>query len=343
MKKQHNETNKSKGDLLEWVVFILERSFENTMTEIKRNHFIKDEHNIERELDIYVETNVNKKTLRYAFECKNYKKGVSLQHITDFSAKISNTGIKGYFVTTSNYQSGAVKKAKAIGIDLFVLKKREAENDDIAGLLLSKTNLKITSIDIVSKNDPGKLFDKKDQIQNCPKCSQRLLEIVNTDIIPYLQQACEKGIHTISPGKPFMQELTKNVGEKNARTLYLHVMYHDASITHKGNKLEYDRIIAGFKVWSELHKEEPVERSFYNYVCGFTEKVFASFSVSEFLSGDKNLIIGITKHNDGSRKMAQTDSYKTEPQLTEMTYIGQLTEEEMKSIVKNTNQGDEEC
>src|SRR5690349_9275168 len=101
--------SKKKGDLLEVMIYILEKSItDNPTTKIKIKHKLRDRHGVLREIDIYVETTVNGKLFKYAFECKNYKRGVQLSHIVDFHSKIDALGVQGYFVTTSNFQKGAI-------------------------------------------------------------------------------------------------------------------------------------------------------------------------------------------------------------------------------------------
>lgn len=110
-------TSKEKGDYLEMIVGMLETALsDNPSTLIKMNYLIKDEDGFDREIDIYVETIVNRKKFRYAFECKHYgaNSKVEMSDIDSFYSKIRKTDIKGLFVSTGHYQNNAIEKAKKI-------------------------------------------------------------------------------------------------------------------------------------------------------------------------------------------------------------------------------------
>jgi hypothetical protein len=233
-------SKKKKGDLLEWMVYILEQSLATTQSNIRKNYKLADQHGIEREIDIYVEVSVNGKLLKYGFECKNYKNGVQLSHITDFHSKIANKGIKGFFVTTSNYQSGAIKKANALQIDLLSLKKREANPDDIKNLLLIQKKFKVSGIKIFGNIAPEIVINNEDRIENCPKCSKSIIESVEQNVIPLIQQHLDNGIEAFHPEYKEVKNISKTLGEENAKRLGMMVNFYDSSITHKGNKIEYN-------------------------------------------------------------------------------------------------------
>lgn len=117
-----------KGKILELIVSELERSIsDNPTTSIKLRHKVIDRDGFDREIDVYVETKVNKKTLRYAIECKNYGENskVKMSHIDEFYSKIANQGMKGIFLTAGKFQKNAIKKAKKLNIELYSI-----ENND---------------------------------------------------------------------------------------------------------------------------------------------------------------------------------------------------------------------
>ncbi|MBK9220674.1 MAG: restriction endonuclease [Saprospiraceae bacterium] len=113
----------STGKYLEAITSSIEKcSVDNVdKTLIKRNEKLVDRDNVEREVDIYVETIVNRKKLKYAIECKEFtgKTKVEIKHVSDFYDKISNQGIKGIIITTTDFRKNAVKKAKNLNIDVY--------------------------------------------------------------------------------------------------------------------------------------------------------------------------------------------------------------------------------
>lgn len=62
----------AKGDILESITEILERSLSDESTTISKKKKIKDLDGIVREIDIYIEVKVNKRKFNIAIECKNY-------------------------------------------------------------------------------------------------------------------------------------------------------------------------------------------------------------------------------------------------------------------------------
>lgn len=119
---------KNTGRYLEAIVSSIEKSLvTNTETVIERNKKVLDRDGVEREIDVYVETKVNKKVLKYAIECKEYSGSsrVEMTHVSDFYDKIANQGIKGIIITTADFRKNAIKKAINLNINLFRIEKDE--------------------------------------------------------------------------------------------------------------------------------------------------------------------------------------------------------------------------
>jgi hypothetical protein len=71
------------------------------------------------QIDVYWKFTVAGVVHRVAVECKEYKNTVSIGRIRDFSAALDDIGdIRGIFVTTKGYQSGALKFSEHKGISL---------------------------------------------------------------------------------------------------------------------------------------------------------------------------------------------------------------------------------
>lgn len=328
-------STKKKGDILEWMVHILEQSLATNASKLVRQHPLKDEHGVKRAVDIYAETQVNGKTLKYAFECKNHKSGIKISHITDFHSMISSKGIKGFFVSTSNYQKGAKEKAAALGIELLHLKKREANPNDIKGLIFVRKNFKVTDIKILGNLKEGQSINPNDLIENCPVCSKRVIDIVIEDVIPFMQNKMDAGVEAVHPDYKDIRKLGETIGERNAKELAVLGCFDDSSITHKGLVICYNYIVLTIKVWNEAIEKEPVSKQLYSYLGNTADDLLASFSVNEFLVEDQNLVLGITTLKDGKRKLSVTNNVANSSTVSEMVCFGHIDELGIKKALKN--------
>jgi len=136
----------SKGDILESITEILERSLSDESTVITKKKKIEDLDGIVREIDIYIETIVNKRKFSIAIECKNYKEEsrIDMDKIGAFYEKCERLPFinKMIFLTTSDYQKGAIKKARTRNIELYRISQE---------LLEDKSQLGIDKVSIIEK------------------------------------------------------------------------------------------------------------------------------------------------------------------------------------------------
>jgi len=327
-------SKKKKGDILEWMVYILEQSLATAPYTIQRNIKIPDQHGVLRELDIYVEVSVNGKELKYAFECRNYKSGIKLSHLTDFNDKIANKGIKGYFVTTSNYQSGTVEKAKALNIDLLRLHKREIIQDDIKQMLMIWKQYKIISIDAMGTTPGGMNDHPRNIIKNCPNCSKAVISIVEENAVPFLSQHIDQAVEQLHPEYADLKKLASVIGEQKATEFDCWLHNPGASITHAGIKIEFDWIKLGIKTWSEVSAQQPVNRNSFAYLDGAGADMLKNFSLNEFFFKEQGLVVGLTTLLDGRKKMAITDSLKKETIVHDIVSLGHIDELGLREILE---------
>lgn len=319
-------TKKKKGDILEWMVHNLEQSLATNKSKIIRQYPLIDEHGVKRALDIYAETEVNGKILKYAFECKHYKYGIKISHITDFHAMIANKGIKGFFVSTSNYQSGAKEKATALGIELLHLKKRDANSNDIKGMIIIGKEFQVTGIQIIGHLNDGQSLDTNSLIENCPACSKTIIDMINKDLIPVIQNHMDEAAENIHPGYSDVRKLATTIGEKNAKEIDIMACFEDSTITHKGVDIHIKKIILKVKVWNQAIEEEPISQYFYSYLGNTSENIIANFSANEFLLKNENLMMGISILNDGKRKLSITNNIAKTTNVSEMICLGNIDE-----------------
>ena len=117
---------KKTGRYLEAIVSSIEKFLiTNPKTQIFRNKKLLDRDGVEREVDVYIETIVNRKTLKYAIECKEFSgtSRVEMKDVSNFYDNIANHGIKGIMITTTNFRKNAIKKANNLNIDLYIIKE----------------------------------------------------------------------------------------------------------------------------------------------------------------------------------------------------------------------------
>jgi endogenous inhibitor of DNA gyrase (YacG/DUF329 family) len=277
---------------------------------------------------------VNGKLLKYAFECRNFKSGIKLSHISDFNDKIANKGIKGYFVTTSNYQSGAIEKAKAVNIDLLRLHKREIDQDNINQIVMVWKQYRITSMDILGNTPEGTDDHPKEIIKNCPTCSNAVIAMVEQDAIPFLSQNIDHAVEQWNPEYADIKKISTLIGEQNGKEFDCHLYIPGSSVTHAGIKISFDWIRLGIKVWNELSAQQPVNRNSFAYLDGTGADILKNFSVSEFLIKEQGLIVGLTTLLDGRKKMAITDSIKKETKVEDLVMLGHIDELGLREVLE---------
>jgi hypothetical protein len=295
----NKKSNKRKGDILEYLVAILEKSIaDNPTTKIFTKHIIKDRDGVSRELDVYVEAVVNRKVMKYAFECKNYKKGIALIHITDFYSKLEGLGIQGFFVTTSNYQSGAISKAKALNIELFTLKKKEIGGDDLKGLLLVRKQYAIVGVSVFGEKERSEL-SVEDVFSTCENCKASLRNLVDKHAIPTLLSNLNEGIEMVGSNSDDLMKFKFSFGKNNAREFGFIVFFDGTTITHKGIIIPIDMIIIEMKEWNEIYKDIPLSPQSFSY-CSNNERTSSiQFSHANFAFEDQNLLVTLIRHPDG--------------------------------------------
>jgi hypothetical protein len=249
-----------------------------------------------------VTTTVNEKTLRYAFECKNHKKGISLKDIGDFHQKIEAKSVSGYFVTTGSYQSGAVKKAAALGIELLILSERAPGPDDIAGIYLFKKQYEITEVSFVGSSPELDEPTVKKALGECAGCRKSLCKIFNEMIIPYLSINIDKAIEQVAPQFSDVRMMSKTLGKENAHS-YQVVSVHKpgTTVTHQGKYvIEITHALTTIKVWHEKVKAEMIDSEHFIYGPYNKDSTDTLFSKSEFLIADKKMVVCISRSGENA-------------------------------------------
>jgi len=121
---------RAKGDIVEEIAASMHRM---SGVAVERNVFLPavDGSGREREIDVLISSNVSGYPVHVAVECKNQKEPIEVGDIGEFADKLKDVGIPvqhGIYISTSKYRSGAILRAKGIGIRTFLLEETTPES-----------------------------------------------------------------------------------------------------------------------------------------------------------------------------------------------------------------------
>jgi hypothetical protein len=289
MKKQE------KGDLLEKLVLILERSTaDNPSTKIFTKHKVKDRDGIKRELDVYCECETNGKLVKYAFECKNHKRGIELKDIDAFANKIDKLNITPFFVTTSHYQKGCIEKAAKLGITLCKLTKRLADKSELFGLTYYEKVFELDAYFPQCKGYPENAAAAT--LTTCEKCRSAVNEMVNS-LVPALAPQLKNMLYSSHNGFKDQSIIPMMYGSKNAAIFKLKGDYKEPHvITHNQTEtITIEGFLLHFKVWYEVFKDIPLNLEHFTYDEGSQPDKAKRFSYAEFLFKEAKMFISLTQ------------------------------------------------
>lgn len=90
---------------------------------VETNKKLIDSNELEREFDVYWEYEFDGVFHRTVIECKDYSSRISIEKIDALIGKLSSfSNLKGVFATKLGYQTGAMVKAEAHGIELLLVR-----------------------------------------------------------------------------------------------------------------------------------------------------------------------------------------------------------------------------
>ena len=116
-------TTREKGDVLEKIVAEMH---DVPGVKVERNQYLPsiDGSGRTREIDVLITSQVAGFPVRIAIECKNGIEPTGIARIGEFVDKLNDVGLPvqlGIFVSTSRYASGAIERAKTVGIRTLLL------------------------------------------------------------------------------------------------------------------------------------------------------------------------------------------------------------------------------
>lgn len=118
-----------KWKFFEQIISLIEHGLKTDESTIV-SHDIRliDQLGIKRQIDVYIVTQINGHPVRVVVECKDHANRIKLKDIDDFDSKTKRLAIdKRIYVAKTGYQAGAVKAAKALGIELCTLSDISSE------------------------------------------------------------------------------------------------------------------------------------------------------------------------------------------------------------------------
>lgn len=124
IKPKKDRTRNDKGILLEQIVAMLH---EVEGVKVETNVYLTPKSGDEtrkREIDVLLTSNQIGYETRVAIQCKNYGKPITVGQIGEFRDLLEDVNIAvqhGIIVSVNGYQSGAIQRAKELGIKTFVL------------------------------------------------------------------------------------------------------------------------------------------------------------------------------------------------------------------------------
>ena len=281
-------SNKDKGDFLEDVVQLIEKSFAGKDCAVEKKKKFINRDDLTREIDVFLSTIVNKKTIGIAIECKNYKPNISLEKIDSFINKCRDIPQihRMVYVTTSDYQCGAKVAAEKAGVSLYRLQRISDEKVE-ATLNIKKDfsfieqDIQIKQIFLIIEN---KIYLKTDQ---APLFTRDGVVLKDADIKKHLFQLKElKEYFQTKLGVAF--GLNKTVFSTiKAKGVFTHF---------KGEITEVNDLLL-IVTLNIFHKELKIDAVF-QYVDG--ENILANYGHKEFVINDTKTKLGIV--NDGENK-----------------------------------------
>lgn len=177
-RRKHNApkgSTREKGDVLEKIIADMH---DMPGLRIERNVFLPaiDKSGRTREIDVLITSQVAGYPIRIAIECKNEKESTGIAKIGEFIDKLNDVGLPvqlGIFVSTSRYESGAIERAKSVGIRTLLLQDASKDLPDAVKtayqskiyLQLTITNIQISN-DIPDSPSAGEMLFFKDEFGN---------------------------------------------------------------------------------------------------------------------------------------------------------------------------------
>lgn len=287
-RKRHNApkgSTREKGDILEKIIAEM-----HTLPGVKidRNVFLPtiDGSGRTREIDVLITSQVAGFPVRIAIECKNEKKPTGIAKIGEFIDKLNDVGLPvqlGIFVSTSRYESGAIDRAKTVGLRTLLLKDvTDNISDEVKGAFQSLIYLlaTIATVNIsVSEESPKpsgvSMFFFNDEGKICGSIGDLVWELWQKGKIPP-----EIGMHEIDLELPKTWKKNNDNQELIFNRITAKILVTGHVITVEGTLKKYDLVNPkneGVEKWQvkakfpppfgkhvvkEFHNEEDLEKYF---------------------------------------------------------------------------------
>ena len=308
---------KNDGKYLEMIASEIENALvDNPLTKIIRNHNIVDRDGFEREIDIFIETAVNNKILKYAIECKDYKgkSRVQMKHIDEFYQKISNQGIKGIFLTTGFFQKNAIEKATKLNIDLY--KIEQTKNQNYSGYKFIYYDWTVKHIRLISRyfdQSNSEIFEVyKGVSKQCLKYKTFFEDYLMKKISNYLNQNKSAVFNRFLIDK-------KKIGVLRRITHEINLPVSEFFFKDKTKYYPIESFYGVIEITAKLIEDDnPVTKVYKDYL---EEKVFASFYTNDFVDDfGETIHVNIVRTNNQEKVYIESNNKKK----TDIVFRAQL-------------------
>jgi hypothetical protein len=293
-RRKHNApkgSTREKGDILEKIIAEMH---EVSGVQIERNVFLPtlDGSKRTREIDVLMTSQVAGFSIKMALECKNENETTGVEKVDEFIGKLQDVGIPpqlGIFVSASRFTSGAIKRAKSVGIRTLLLQDVSKDLPEVVKTAYqSKIYLQLTIINVQISNDipsatlAGEMLFFRDE---AGKVSGTVADLVWKEWISG-KLTSQIGNHEVSLALP--SDWRQIVDGRVAKVSGIKVTYQVAgyAITFPGTVSKYNLINAGD---NNVEKSQTVAR--FPQPSGTYPTVY--FKSEEELTSFKNEVKGI--------------------------------------------------
>lgn len=242
---------------------------------------------------MYCECETNGKLFKYAFECKNHKRGIELKDIDAFVNKVDKLNIFPIFVTTSHYQKGCIEKAAKYGVTLYKLTKRPADNSRLFGLTYYETAFELMAYTPQCKGYPEN--EPAPTLITCEKCRTAVNEMADS-LVPALAPQLKSMLYASHEGFKDLSIIPRMYGRKNAAVFTMKGSYREPHvITHETEAITVEGFLFQFNVWYQVFKDIPLDLKHFTYSEESQPDKAKRFSYAEFLFEEIKMFVSLTQ------------------------------------------------
>jgi len=185
------------------------------------------------------------------------------------------------------------------------LTERSAGPDDIKGVFVFRKCFIIKQMQPLGYSDELTQEQVVEMFANCSKCRNAMLDIMNQQIPPLLDQLIDPAAEFAEPSFRDPKRLHSTFGRENAKPLTCIAEYAPGTSVRHAQQytVHLRRVIVSLEVWNEKVLAQDVDSEHFMYSSYDGKGEGTLFSRSEFVLDNKQMVIGISRLPGGSPKM----------------------------------------